>query len=207
MTRCFDIGADGRQPAWCITMTTVYDIPADIFNPALAEAMADQKAVSMPEWGEYVKTAVDRERPPTPKNWWHLRTAAILRKVARNGPVGVTQLAQAFGGKMDNGVMPNTPGVASRHIIRTALQQLEEAGLVEQVYLKSVQLYEKDDYGDWVKDANDERVPMKDIKGNLLKQDLYSGRSITAAGQKLVDNVAHSVRGKANEQYPGLDKY
>ena len=27
--------------------------------------------------------------------------------------------------------MPNTPGVASRHIIRTALQQLEDAGLVE----------------------------------------------------------------------------
>ena len=211
LTRCFDIGADGRRVAWCITMTTVYDIPADIFNPALALAMADQKAVSMPDWGQYVKTAVDRERPPTQENWWQLRTAAILRKVARSGPVGVTQLAQAFGGKKDNGVMPNTPGVASRHIIRTALQQLEEAGLVEQVYLKSVQLYEKDDYGEFVyeKDeyGNDQKVPMKDEKGNLLKQDLYSGRGITAAGQKLVDNVAHSVRGEADEQYPGLDKY
>ena len=93
-------------------MTTVYDIPADLFNPALAEAMAEQKAVSMPDWGQYVKTAVDRERPPTQDNWWYLRTAAILRKVARNGPVGVTHLAQAFGGKKDNGAMPNTPGVA-----------------------------------------------------------------------------------------------
>ena len=188
-------------------MTTVYDIPADIFNPALALAMADQKAVSMPDWGQYVKTAVDRERPPTQENWWHLRTAAILRKVARNGPVGVTQLAQAFGGKKDNGVMPNTPGVASRHIIRTALQQLEEAGLVEQVFLKSVPLYEKDDYGDWVENADGQRVPMKDEKGNPMKQDLYSGRSITPAGQKLVDNVAHSVREEAEAQYPGLDKY
>ena len=182
LTRCFHIGADGRQVAWCITMTTVYDIPADIFNPALAAAMADQKAVSLPDWGQYVKTAVDRERPPTQDNWWYLRTAAILRKVARNGPVGVTHLAQAFGGKKDNGAMPNTPGVASRHIIRTALQQLEEAGLVE-------------------------KVPTKEVDTEDGKVQLYAGRRITAAGQKLVDNIAHSVREETEAQYPGLDKY
>ena len=163
-------------------MTTVYDIPADIFNPALAAAMADQEAVSMPDWGQYVKTAVDRERPPTQTDWWYLRTAAILRKVARNGPVGVTHLAQAFGGKKDNGVMPNTPGVASRHIIRTALQQLEEAGLVE-------------------------KGPTREVETDEGKVQLYAGRRITPAGQKLVDNVAHSVRGVAEEQYPGLSKY
>ena len=182
LTRCFDIGADGRQVAWCITMTTVYDIPADIFNPALAAAMEDQKAVSLPDWGQYVKTAVDRERPPTQENWWYLRTAAILRKVARNGPIGVTHLAQAFGGKKDNGASPNTPGVASRHIIRTALQQLEDAGLVE-------------------------KVPTKEVETDEGKVQLYAGRRITAAGQKLVDNVAHSVRDEAEAQYPGLAKY
>lgn len=182
LTRCFHIGADGRKGAWCITMTTVYDIPADIFNPALAAAMADQEAVSMPDWGQFVKTAVDRERPPTQTDWWYLRTAAILRKVARNGPVGVTHLAQAFGGKKDNGVMPNTPGVASRHIIRTALQQLEEAGLVE-------------------------KVPTREVETDEGKVQLYAGRRITPAGQKLVDNVAHSVRGVAEEHYPGLSKY
>ena len=163
-------------------MTTVYDIPADIFNPALAEAMADQTAVSMPDWGQYVKTAVDRERPPTQENWWYLRTAAILRKVARNGPVGVNHLAQAFGGKKDNGVMPNTPGVASRHIIRTALQQLSEAGLISMKETKTVQSVDGD-------------------------QKLYSGRILTASGQKLLDEVAHSVRPTAEESYPGLSKY
>ena len=99
-----------------------------------------------------------RQRPPTQENWWYLRTAAILRKVARNGPVGVTHLAQAFGGKKDNGAMPNTPGVASRHIIRTALQQLEKAGLVEKVETKEI-------------DTEDGKVK------------LYAGRRITAAGQ------------------------
>ena len=181
-TRSFHIGADGRNVAWCITMTTVYDIPAEIFNPALAAAMADQKEVTMPDWAQYVKTAVDRERPPTQDDWWYHRTAAILRKVARNGPVGVTHLAQAFGGKKDNGVMPNTPGVASRHIIRTALQQLEDAGLVE-------------------------KVPTKEVEGEDGKVQLYAGRQITAAGQKLVDNVAHSVREEAEAAYPGLSKY
>ena len=181
LTRSFHIGADGRHVAWCYVMTTVYDIPADILMPALADAMAEQDAISTPEWAEYVKTAVDRERPPTQDNWWFLRTAAILRKVARNGPIGVTHLAQAFGGKKDNGVMPNTPGVASRHIIRTALQQLEDAGLVE-------------------------KVPTKVVGGEEPVQ-LYAGRQVTAAGQKLVDNVAHSMRGAAEEQYPGLDKY
>ena len=163
-------------------MTTVYDIPADIFNPALAVAMADQKAISMPDWGQYVKTAVDRERPPTQENWWFLRTAAILRKVARNGPIGVTHLAQAYGGKKDNGAMPNTPGVASRHIIRTALQQLSDAGLISMKETKTVQSVDGD-------------------------QKLYSGRVLTASGQKLLDEVAHSVRPAAEESYPGLAKY
>jgi len=181
-TRAFHIGADGRQVAWCIVMTTVFDIPADLFNPALAKAMAEQDAVSMPEWAGYVKTAVDRERPPVQADWWYARTGAILRKIARSGPIGVTHLAQAFGGKKDNGAMPNTPGVASRHIIRTALQQLEDAGLVE-------------------------KVPTKVVEGEDGPVQLYAGRRITAAGQKLVDNVAHSVREEAEALYPGLSKY
>ena len=162
-------------------MTTLYDIPAEILNPALAARLEETKSVSTPEWAEFVKTGADRERPPSQTNWWFLRSAAILRKVAREGPVGVTNLAQAFGGRKDNGAGPNTPGVASRHIIRTALQQLEEAGLVE-------------------------KVPTKVVGGDEPVQ-LYAGRQITPAGQKLVDNIAHSMRAAADEQYPGLNKY
>lgn len=212
MTRSFHIGADGRHVAWCIVMTTVYDIPADLLMPALADAMAEQDAISMPEWADYVKTAVDRERPPTQSNWWYLRTAAILRKVSRNGPIGATHLAQAFGGKKDNGVMPNTPGVASRHIIRTALQQLEDAGLVEKSHSKTVNRWEKDDDGNIAKRWNEkskqmEAIPLLGDDGKQMTQDLYSGRQITASGQKLIDAVAHSVRDSAESQYPGLNKY
>ncbi|MDC0655752.1 40S ribosomal protein S19 [Candidatus Poseidoniaceae archaeon] len=164
-------------------MTTLYDIPAKILNPALAARLEESKSVSTPEWAEFVKTGADRERPPSQSNWWFLRSAAILRKVAREGPVGVTHLAQAFGGRKDNGAGPNTPGVASRHIIRTSLQQLEESGLVEKVP------------GRVVEDEN----------GDALQ--LYKGRRITASGHKMIDAVAHECRPAANEQFPGLSKY
>ena len=38
-------------------------------------------------------------------------------------------------------------------------------------------------------------------------QKLYAGRTITASGQKILDEVAHSVRGQSEEAYPGLSKY
>jgi len=163
-------------------MTTYYDIPANMLISALADKLSDSKDIVAPDWSEYVKTGVDRERPPTQENWWTIRAASLLRKVAKQGPVGVTSLAQTYGTVMNNGAGPNTPGVASRHIIRTALQQLEAAGLVEMVATKEVETEDG-------------------------KQQLYSGRKLTSAGQKLLDEVAHSCRDAANELYPGLAKY
>jgi len=163
-------------------MTTFYDVPADLLNPALADKLAEVDSISRPDWADYVKTGVHRERPPTQDNWWEIRCAAILRKVAREGPVGVNTLAQAFGGKKDNGSNPHTPASGSRHIIRTALQQLADAGLVDMKETKTVE----------------------SVDG---AQKLYSGRSVTAAGQKMLDEVAHSIRGDAEAAYPGLGKY
>jgi len=33
------------------------------------------------------------------------------------------------------------------------------------------------------------------------------GRIISSEGHKLLDQVAHSVRGEAEERYPGLERY
>ena len=52
-----------------------------------------------------------------------------------------------------------------------------------------------------------EKVPTKEVDTEDGKVQLYAGRRITAAGQKLVDNIAHSVRDETEAQYPGLDKY
>ena len=163
-------------------MTTFYDVPADLLNPALAQKLSDISGISRPDWAAFVKTGVHRERPPSQENWWELRCAALLRKVAREGPIGVNALAQAYGGKKDNGSNPHTPAMGSRHIIRTALQQLQDVGLVEMKETKTV----SSESGD---------------------QKLFAGRNISAAGQKILDEVAHSVREDAEAAYPGLEKY
>ena len=50
----------------------------------------------------------------------------LLRKVGREGPIGVNALAQAYGGKKDNGSNPNTPAMGADTLSDT-LQQLSEA--------------------------------------------------------------------------------
>ena len=77
--------------------------------------------------------------------------------------------------------MPNTPGVASRHVIRTS-QQLEAAGLVE-------------------------KVPTREIDTEDGKQQLYSGRRKNLKDKKILNQVAHDCRESANDLYPGLAKY
>ncbi len=112
-------------------MTTYHDVPANLLLPLVAEKMSEMEGVSRPAWAEHVKTGIHRERAPTQENWWEIRTAAVLRKVALNAPVGVNHLAQMFGGAQDRGSSPSRAKAGSRHIIRTVLQQLETAGLVE----------------------------------------------------------------------------
>ena len=165
-----------------VTMTTFFDVPAELLNPAVAEKLSGMDSISRPEWADFVKTGIHREKPPVQEDWWEVRCAAILRKVGREGPIGVNSLAQSFGGRKDNGSSPSTPAMGSRHIIRTALQQLSEAGLVEAKELKTVESEDGE-------------------------QKLYAGRILTGNGHKLLDEAAHSVRSDADEMYPGLDKY
>ena len=164
-------------------MTTFYDVPANFLIPALAEQLKSYDAIKMPEWADVVKTGSSRERPPSQTDWWHTRGAALLRKVARQGPIGVTALSQEYGVRKNNGSKPNTPGVGSRKVIRILVQQLEDAGLVSTQIGRLVE-----------------------PEGREATQ-LYTGREITPAGQKLLNAVAHSVRPEVEAAYPGLDKY
>ena len=112
-------------------MTTFHDVPADLLIPALAAHLSAVGAVSRPEWADHVKTGVHRERPPEHADWWEVRAAALLRKIGLQGPVGVNHLSQAYGGSRDRGSNPDRARAGSRHIIRSLLQQLEQAGLVQ----------------------------------------------------------------------------
>lgn len=116
-------------------MTTVYDVPAEELIEAVIEELESEDAVEQPDWIAYTKSGADRELPPEQEQFWARRTASLLRKVAVDGPVGVGALQTEYGGSKQGSnryqVRPKHSADGSGNVIRTALQQLEEAGYVE----------------------------------------------------------------------------
>lgn len=149
-------------------MTTAYDIPATDLIKRVAEKLKENEHINPPEWAAHVKTGVHKELPPTDKDWWYTRCAAVLRQIYIDGPIGVERLRSVYGGKKDRGSNPYKKAKGSGSIVRGALQQLEAAGFVR-----------------------------------ALKR----GRVISPAGQSLLDNTAHDLKGELLEKIPALAKY
>jgi small subunit ribosomal protein S19e len=112
-------------------MATAYDVPAEKLIPKLAEELKRIDTIAPPEWAAFVKTGRHREKSPVNSDWWHTRTAAVLRKIYIDGPVGTTRLAAMFGGRADRGSKPNKAVRGSRSISRMTVQQLEKSQLVQ----------------------------------------------------------------------------
>ncbi len=106
----------------------------NVDQQALIERTAEQlkKQIKKPEWAQFVKTGVHKERPPADPDWWYLRAAAILNKVVRQGPIGVSTLRTMYGGKKNRGVKKERFYKGSGNVARTILQDLEKAGLIVQ---------------------------------------------------------------------------
>lgn len=113
-------------------MTTVQDVPAEALIEKASQSLAQADAIEQPDWAAFARTGAHTERPPERDDWWFVRTAAVLRKVYTDGPIGTERLSGHFGGKKDRGAKPHQSVKGSRSVIRAALQQLEEAGYVEQ---------------------------------------------------------------------------
>jgi small subunit ribosomal protein S19e len=113
-------------------MTTAHEVPGGRLVEDTKEEVRDIEAVEPPEWAAFSRTGRDRELPPEDADWWYTRTASLLRKVYTNGPIGVSRLKKGYGGRDNKGVEPSHHEDGSGNVVRTALQQLEEAGLVEQ---------------------------------------------------------------------------
>ncbi|MAG60358.1 30S ribosomal protein S19e [archaeon] len=103
----------------------------ELVNRAAAQ-LKEHKLVSAPEWSVFVKTGAHKERLPEDADWWYMRSAAILRKVAQLGPVGTSKLRVKFGGRKNRGHKPGRFVAGSGSIIRKSLQQLESSGLIAQ---------------------------------------------------------------------------
>ena len=114
-------------------MTTVYDVPPTAVIEAAAKRLHDIAEIQAPEWAPFVKTGIHTEKPPVQQDWWHTRVAAVLRKVYIEGPIGTERLRGHFGGPQDRGTLPDKAVRGSGSIARKGLQQLESAGLVQNV--------------------------------------------------------------------------
>ena len=113
-------------------MATIYDVDINQLVEKTGQELTKIKAILPPEWSAFVKTGVHKERPPYKTDWWHVRTAAVLRSVYILGPIGVSKLRQKYGGRKNRGFKTEKFRKGSGNILRKVLQQLEKAGFVRQ---------------------------------------------------------------------------
>ena len=105
-------------------MTTAYDVPADVLINRLSGYMKENiREIQPAEWAGYVKTGSHVERMP--------QNPSVLRKLYMKGPVGVSRLRRDYGGRKRRGVRPAHFAKAGGNILRSVLQQLEQAGLAQ----------------------------------------------------------------------------
>ena len=113
-------------------MVTIYDVPADALIEAVAARLEDR--IDEPEWVEFAKSGAGKELPPEQEDFWYVRSASLLRKVAQNEPIGIERLATEYGSKKRGSnryiVRPGENEGGSRKLIRASLQALEDEGLV-----------------------------------------------------------------------------
>jgi small subunit ribosomal protein S19e len=111
---------------------SIYVVEPDKLITTLAEKLKEYPEIKPPEGSEFWKTAFFKELAPIDsENFWYVRCASILRKVKKFGPIGVNRLRKSYGGKNRKNHGLNHSARGSGKIIRVAIQQLEEANLLD----------------------------------------------------------------------------
>ncbi len=113
----------------------IHDVPkTELIERAAKELQQNVKTVQPPAWAMFVKTGAHKERQPTRIDWWFVRTAAILRRLASvEGPIGVQKLRTLYGGRKNMGHAPERFYRGSGNILRKIFQQLEKAGFAKRI--------------------------------------------------------------------------
>ncbi len=112
-------------------MVLVRDAKAQEIINRVADKLEKIEELKPPEWSVFVKTGTHKERPPTQKNWWYIRSASLMRKLYIGESIGVSRLRKVYGGRKNKGHKPEHKYRASGAVLRKILQRLESAGLVE----------------------------------------------------------------------------
>ena len=112
-------------------MAKIFDVDPSKLIKELAKELKNVEQVNAPEWAAFAKTGSGKERPPAEKDWWHMRSASVLRKVYISGPIGVSKLRKKYSSKKNRGHKPERVYPAGGNILRKILQQLEKAELLK----------------------------------------------------------------------------
>ena len=137
----------------------VFELKAQEYNEKLAEALKQVVEIKEPEWAQYVKSGPSKERPIEDPDFWHKRTASMLRQIYKRGVIGVSRFRTKYGSKKNRGYTPEEFRRASGKIIRNILQQTDAAGFTEIA---------------------------KDIRGVRSKK---PGRELTAKGKEFMEAI------------------
>ena len=137
----------------------IYEKDSHEYNKKLAEALKKIPEFKEPEWVYFVKSGPAKVRPIEDPNFWHKRTASVLRQIYRKGVLGVNKLRTRYGSKKNRGMKPERFMKAGGKIIRTILQQSDKSGFTE--ITKTI----------------------KNIKGRRI------GRQLTEKGKKFMEEV------------------
>jgi len=113
---------------------SIYVIQPEKLVEAIAEKLKEYPEISPPKGSEFWKTAFFKElAPQNSEKFWYIRCASLLRKVKKFGPIGVNKLRKYYGGRNRKGPGRSHSAKGSGKIIRVALQQLENAKLLDKV--------------------------------------------------------------------------
>lgn len=109
----------------------VYGLSAQEYNLKLAEALKKIPEFKVPEWINFVKSSPSKERPIEDPDFWHKRSASILKQIYKNKAVGVNRLRTKYGSRKNKGHKPDRFMKSGGKIIRTIFQQSDAAGFTE----------------------------------------------------------------------------
>ncbi|MEM3670314.1 MAG: 40S ribosomal protein S19 [Thermoprotei archaeon] len=114
------------------TRLRVCMVDHNVFSVRLADRLKNTyPQINQPEWARFVKTCPARIEVPKNPEWWYVRAASIMRKLALNGGMTIRDFEVAYGGKRSSGRRPEKFVPAAGGHLRRILKQLESAGLVE----------------------------------------------------------------------------
>jgi len=112
-------------------LPTAYEAPIDILIRKIADHLKSEvEEINPPSWTQFAKTSVHAKISPLDPDWWYVRCASILRKIYVNGPIGISRLRKAYGGRAEKGMTPGRFKRGGGSAVRKAIQQLEKAELV-----------------------------------------------------------------------------